>query len=125
VSKLLGNRPRAAAFAIQSQIEINSGPVHVISQKALWEFATRHSDAAAPLRAWLKLVRSGCFQNLEDLKRVFASVEMVPVKGRNFYIFNIGGNKYRMVAVVHFNTQRLFVRHILTHAEYNMEQWKK
>ena len=50
---------------------------------------------------------------------------MVRVKGRDFYVFNIGGNKFRLVAAIHFNTQRLFVRHILTHADYNTERWKQ
>jgi mRNA interferase HigB len=99
--------------------------VHVISQKALREFVRKHAESATPLRAWLKLVRHGGFQNLTELKRTFASVDMVPVKGRDFYVFNIGGNKYRLIAAIHFNTQRLFVRHILTHPEYTTGRWKK
>ena len=49
---------------------------------------------------------------------------MVPVKKRDFYVFNIGGNKYRLVVAIHFNTQMLFVRHVLTHAEYDTGKWK-
>lgn len=114
-----------AEVATQSQIEIHSESVHVISQKALREFGTKHPNAAAPLRAWLKLARNGRFHNLEDLRQTVAGVDMVPVKSRNFYVFNIGGNKYRIIAAVHFDPQRLFVRHILTHAEYDTERWKK
>ena len=99
--------------------------MHVVSQKALREFGKKHADAATPLRAWLKLARHGRFQNLAELKLTFASVDMVPVKGRDFYVFNIGGNKCRLIAAIHFNTQRLFVRHILTHSEYDAERWKK
>jgi len=50
---------------------------------------------------------------------------MVAVKGRGFYFFNLGGNKYRLIAAIHFNTQMLFVRRILTHSEYDTERWKK
>jgi mRNA interferase HigB len=99
--------------------------VHVISQKALRAFAKKYADAATPLRAWLKLLRHGRFQNLTELKRTFGSVDMVPVKGRDLYVFDIGGNKYRLIAAIHFNTQRLFVRHILTHPDYDTERWKK
>jgi mRNA interferase HigB len=99
--------------------------VHVISQKPLREFAKTHADAAAPLRAWFKLALRGQFRNLAELKRTFASVDMVPVKGRDFYVFNVGGNKCRLIASIHFNTQRLFVRHILTHAEYDTDRWKR
>ena len=99
--------------------------MHVVSQKALREFGKSHADAATALRAWLKLARRGRFQNLAELKRTFASVDMVPVKGRDFYVFNIGGNKYRLIAAIHFNTPRLFVRQIITHSEYDTERWKR
>ena len=99
--------------------------MHVISQKALREFTKEHADAAAPLSAWLKLVRRGRFRSFAELKRTFASVDLVPVKSGNFYVFNIGGNKYRLIAAIHFNTQKLFVRHILTHSEYDKGQRKK
>ena len=99
--------------------------MHVISQKALREFDKKHADAASPLRAWLKLVRHGRFQNLTELKGTFASVDMVAVKGRDFFVFNIGGNKYRLIAAIHFNTQKLFVRNILIHSEYETGRWKK
>jgi len=99
--------------------------VHVISQKPLREFGRKHPDAATPLRVWMKLSRQGRYGNLAQLKRTFASVDMVPVKGRDFFVFNLAGNKYRLIAAIHFNTQRVFVRHLLTHAEYATERWKK
>jgi mRNA interferase HigB len=99
--------------------------VHVISRKALREFAKQHTDAATPLGAWLKLLRRGRFRTFAELKRTFASADMVPVEGREFHVFNIGGNKYRLVAAIHFNTQRVFVRHILTHPQYDAGRWKK
>jgi mRNA interferase HigB len=99
--------------------------VHVISQKPLREFGTKHRDAAGPLRAWLKLARNGRFQNLQELKRTFAGVDMVSAKGREFYVFNVGGNKYRMITAIHFNAQKLFVHYILTHSEYDRERWKR
>ncbi len=97
----------------------------MISQKALRQFAHKHADAAIPLRTWLKLARHGSFRNLAELRRTFASADMVAASGRDFYVFNIGGNKYRLIAAIHFNTQRLFVRHILTHSEYDAGRWKK
>jgi mRNA interferase HigB len=96
--------------------------VHVISQRPLREFASKHADAAAPLRAWLKLARHGHFRSLVELKQTFGGVDLVRAGGRDFYVFNIGGNKYRLVAAIHFNAQRLFVRHVWTHQEY--DRWK-
>jgi mRNA interferase HigB len=99
--------------------------MHVISAKPLRDFAKKYGDAITPLTTWLKLAEHGNFQNLAELKQTFGSVDMVPVKPRDFYVFNIGGNKYRLIATIHFNTQMLFVRHVLTHAEYSTERWKK
>jgi mRNA interferase HigB len=99
--------------------------VWVTSEKPLRAFAAKHPNAAVPLSAWKKLMRGGTFRNPVELKRTFGSVDMVPVKGHDFYVFDIGGNKYRLVAAIHFNTQKLFVRHVLTHADYDTGAWKK
>jgi mRNA interferase HigB len=97
----------------------------VVAGKVLREFVKQHADAETPLKSWRKLAENGDFRNLAELKKTFGSVDMVPVKKRDFYVFNIGGNKYRLVAALHFNTQMLFVRHVLTHAEYDTGRWKK
>jgi len=99
--------------------------VHVISRKALRDFAKQHADAHAPLRGWFKLIKNGTYYDLVELKRTFPSVDYVPVGKRSFYVFNIAGNKYRLIAAIHFNANRLFVRYILTHAEYDKGDWKK
>jgi mRNA interferase HigB len=98
--------------------------MNVSSEKVLWGFARKHPDAAKPLAIWRRLVQHGRFQNLVELKQTFGSVDMVPVKGHSFYVFNIGGNKYRLVATIHFQAQNVFVRHVLTHAEYSTDKWK-
>jgi mRNA interferase HigB len=98
--------------------------MHVISRRPLREFADRHTDAGGPLGAWYRLACRGRFTNLAELKRTFASVDLVAVKGREYYVFNIGGNKYRLIAIIHFKAQRLFVRRVLTHAEYDAGGWK-
>src|SRR5437016_4064357 len=99
--------------------------MHVLSMKPLRDFMTKHGDAATPLKTWWKLANHGSFQNFAELKQTFGSVDIVPVKKRDFYVFDIGGNKYRLIATIHFNTQRLFVRYVLTHKEYDAGGWKK
>ena len=93
--------------------------VRVISQQPLRDFATTHRDADAPLRAWYKAIKAGTHHNLVELKQSFGSVDYVPVGKRKFYVFDIGGNKYQLVAAIHFNTQTLFIRFIITHVEYD------
>jgi len=63
------------------------------------------------------------------LKTAFGAVDMVPVKRQqrtiDYYVFNIGGNKYRLITTIHFNTQIIFVREVLAHEDYDSGRWKK
>ena len=82
----------------------------------LSDYVQRHSGAAKPLNRWLKDVSDANWQNHQDLKETFPSADYVK-NGR--YVFNIGGNKYRLVAVVLFVGGVLDIRFIGTHAEYD------
>ncbi len=93
--------------------------MRVISNRTLLRFAADHRDAEAPLQAWRKAVESGSFSRYADLRTCFNSVDRVCA----YYVFNIGGNKFRVIAAIHFNRQMLFVRHVFTHRQY--EQWKR
>ncbi len=97
----------------------------VISRRAIREFSDEHQRAAAPLNAWYKAVSTRTYTNFPELKQTFNSVDLVHVKGRALYVFDIGGNNYRVVAAIHFNRQRLYIRFILTHAEYDKGDWKR
>jgi mRNA interferase HigB len=88
--------------------------VRVISNKALLAFAKKHAKAGKSLQAWRKLVASSDFANFARLKAVINTTDRVG----EFYVFDIGGNKFRIVAAIHFNRQMLFVRHVFTHDEY-------
>ena len=89
--------------------------MRVISNKALKDFAAVHTQADNLLQAWRQLIESRSFGSFADLKQVFNSVDRVG----EFYVFNIGGNKYRLIAAIHFDKQRLFIRHVFTHTQYN------
>ncbi|MFO1373730.1 MAG: type II toxin-antitoxin system HigB family toxin [Agitococcus sp.] len=92
--------------------------MRVISNKALKDFAEVHTQADSLFQAWRQLIESRYFGGFSDLKQVFKSVDRVG----DFYVFNIGGNKYRLIAAIHFDKQRLFIRHVFTHAQY--DHWK-
>lgn len=99
--------------------------MRVVSRKALVGFWKIHADAEAPLASWFKAASRGSFKGLAELKQTFQSVDYVNTNGKGLYVFNIGGNKYRLIAAIHFNTQKLFVRYVLTHAQYDKAEWKK
>jgi mRNA interferase HigB len=91
--------------------------MRVISNRRLVEFAAKHGGASVPLQTWRKTIEAGSFANFADLKRASHSIDRVG----DFYVFDIGGNKFRLIAAVHFSTQKLFVRAVFTHKEY--ERW--
>ncbi len=99
--------------------------VRVISRQAIREFTSRHPNAAAPLGSWYKAIKSRGYANFAELRQAFSSVDAVPAKGRVFYVFNIGGNNFRLIATIHFDKQRLYIRFILLHADYDKGDWKK
>ena len=92
--------------------------MRLISNRALRAFSQRHPLSATPLQAWRKLIEHVSPRNHADLKRLANSVDRVG----DYYVFDVGGNKYRIVAAVHFDRQMLFVRHVFTHAEY--DDWR-
>ena len=93
--------------------------MHVISLKALRSFWQRHPAAEAPLRHWHTVVEKTAFADFNDLRRTFASADYV----RPFTVFNVGGNNFRVVAAVHYEAARIYIRWVLTHSEYN--HWSK
>ena len=92
----------------------------LISNKALREFAALHPDAEAPLQAFRQRVEKGRFDNFAALRTTFRGVDKVG----NRFVFNIGGNKYRLIAAIAFAPQLLWVKAVLTHAEYDGREWR-
>ncbi len=95
--------------------------MHVISPKMLREFAAIHPDAQSPLTSWRRIAKAAEWQDFPDVKLEFGKrVD----RYKQFVIFDIGGNKYRLIAVIHYNRGRVYIRHVLTHAEYDRGKWK-
>ncbi|MGH8025966.1 MAG: type II toxin-antitoxin system HigB family toxin [Pseudoxanthomonas sp.] len=92
--------------------------VRVISNRVLLDFSAIYPAAGTPLQTWRRTIEKSVFAGYADLKKAFNAVD----KAGGFFIFDVGGNKFRVIAAIHFNTQKLYVRHVLTHAEY--DNWK-
>lgn len=95
-------------------------PTKLISNKALRTFASLHTEAAQPLQDFRRKVEKGSFANFAELRASFPAVDKV---GERF-VFNIGGNKFRLVAGIDFSRRMLWVKSVLTHAEYDKGAWK-
>ncbi|MDD7888173.1 type II toxin-antitoxin system HigB family toxin [Flavivirga sp. 57AJ16] len=90
--------------------------MRIVTYKRIQEFAMKHADAETPLNVWYHTTNAKAWKNLNDIRQTFNSVDYV---GNNRYVFNIKGNDYRLVAIISFNAQKVYIRFIGTHAEYD------
>ena len=92
--------------------------MHVITQKRVKEAQAEHPEAATALEGWYRIIKSNTFENFAQLRGVFPSVDKVKER----CVFNIGGNKLRLVANINFKRNKIFIRCILTHKDYDKER---
>jgi mRNA interferase HigB len=95
--------------------------LHVISRKKLLEAALDHGGLYAPLDVWYRIAKKAEWQSLEDVRNVYPSADGVG----KYTVFNIKGNAFRLIAEINYRTGRLYIRHVLTHAAYDREGWKR
>ncbi len=95
--------------------------MHVIAKPVLVAFWMRYPDAKAPLSTWHTLMRMNDFAAFAQLKATFNSVDHVD----GLTVFDIGGNKYRLIAAIHYNRRKVYIRSVLTHSEYDRGAWKR
>jgi len=95
--------------------------VNVVGRRKIQEFSSRHRDAEIPLSAWYRIAKKANWQNLAELKQVYPSADLV---GR-YTVFNIKGNKYRLISRIVYRSQTLFVVGIMSHEEYDLGKWKE
>ncbi len=94
--------------------------MHVISRKKLLEAAERHGDTGTALDTWYRITKKAEWKNLMDVRRVFPTADAVG----KFTVFNIKGNAYRLITEINYHTGTIFLRQVLTHAEYSRGGWK-
>ena len=95
--------------------------MRVISKKPLREFWQHHPQSRASLEDWYRKASVLQATSFAQLRETFASADYVD----GFTIFDVGGNRYRIAAVVHYDGQRLYVRQVMTHAEYDRNHWRR
>ena len=104
------------------QLDPNMGSsiLRIISRRALRDFIRFHSDAEAALAVWAREVENAVWQTPVDAKRTFNDVSIVGDKT----VFNIAQNRYRLVAWVAYRAQKIFIKAIMTHKDYDKGDWK-
>ncbi|HVW84422.1 MAG TPA: type II toxin-antitoxin system HigB family toxin [Bryobacteraceae bacterium] len=95
--------------------------MRIISKRALFEKARKHSDAKSALQVWLETAKAAEWRSLDDIRTVFPSTDMIG----KLAIFDIRGNHYRLIVRVEFQAKRIYIKEFLTHAEYDEKRWMK
>ena len=95
--------------------------MHIITRKRLLEFSEKYTDAEGSLDRWYRIVKHTDFHSFTDLRKTFPQADQVG----GFTVFNISGNKYRLISYIVYDRKKLYIRDILTHPEYDKGKWKE
>ena len=95
--------------------------MEIIRQDRLVEFAQKHPNTRPSLNRWYDLMQTGSFRSFTELRSTFPHVSRVG----KFTIFNIAGNNVRLIVSMRYDEERIYIRHVLTHAEYDKGRWKE
>ena|SRR5438874_10188564 len=103
--------------------------MNVIKKKTLqafWEAkANRGLKVKEPLLAWFKTCRKADWRSMAEVRRPYGSADPVQVRsGKTATVFNVAGNKIRVITLIDFNRRTMFVTHVLAHREYDTDEWK-
>jgi mRNA interferase HigB len=94
--------------------------MHLIAIRNLRDDAARYPDVVQAIEVWYTVARKATWENLEDVRKIYRDAESVG----NFTVFNIKGNKYRLIVGIDYGSQTIFYKYLLTHAEYDKSRWK-
>lgn len=95
--------------------------MHVITRKRLNEFAEKFPETNNALAEWYRLMKQNDFDSIAEVRKVFPGADKVG----KLTVFNIGGNKVRLIAAIHYNRKKIYIRAVLTHKEYDEGKWKE
>lgn len=94
--------------------------MHIITKKCLRDFWKKHPESESLLRTWYKITKKADWKNLVDIRKDFPHADLAGV----CTIFNIGGNKYRLITKIYYPNKKVLIRFVMTHAEYNKKTYK-
>ena len=95
--------------------------MHVISRRRLGEAAERHGALEGPLDAWFRIAKKASWKSLTHVRRTLSSADAVG----KWTVFNIKGDQYRLITEINYAFGRIYIRYVLTHAEYARGGWKQ
>lgn len=97
-----------------------SFPMLVVGTGAVYNFVGRYPDSRSSLTAWLQLMNLNDYKHFNHLKQTFGSVDYV----KPYTVFDISGNKYRLISLIDYQSTTVAVKNVLTHVEYDKDKWR-
>lgn len=88
----------------------------IITKGAIHAFSKKHPRSTQPLNDWFNKTQAADWRNFQDVKSTFNATDFI---GNDRFVFNLGGNNYRLIAMIHFTIRTVYIRAILTHREYD------
>ncbi|MGA8835088.1 MAG: type II toxin-antitoxin system HigB family toxin [Candidatus Sulfotelmatobacter sp.] len=95
--------------------------MHVISKSAWREVVLGNRGLQGAIAEWHKVASAASWRSLAELRKVYPSADFIDP----YTVFNIKGNAYRLIVKIEYRWQMIFVKHLLTHAEYDRKDWQK
>jgi mRNA interferase HigB len=98
----------------------------IVTARRVLEYASAHSVAASNLGHWLQITKASHWTTFRDVKSTFSSADSVEVEsGHQVVVFNIAGNRFRLITAIHYNMKKVFVLRFLTQAVYSKGRWRR
>lgn len=100
-------------------------PMRIIKTTSLQRFWERHPDAMKPLKEWIRIVEDAAWESIQQVRLQYPHADAVQTQNGNVVtVLNVKGGRYRLIVAIHYNTQTVYIREFLTHAEYDKNDWK-
>lgn len=95
--------------------------MRIIAKHRLLEMARAHGDCVDQVTRWYRVARRAHWTSLVDVRQTYRTADVVGDKT----VFNIRGNDYRLIVHINYMTGIIYIKHLLTHAEYDRGAWKE
>lgn len=95
--------------------------MYIITRKRLNELAEKHPEDKSSSIRWYELVKNAKITSFAELRELFPNADKVG----KLTVFNVGGNNVRLIAAIHYNRQKVYIRAVLTHNAYDHDKWKE
>jgi mRNA interferase HigB len=95
--------------------------MHIICKNRLKSFWSKHPDSENSLLSWYKIAKKSNWKDFTDVRKSFGRADMF----KDCVIFDIGGNKFRLITKIRYKQKRIYIRFVLTHSDYDKNSWKE